>query len=213
MAVTERVRTLLRQTAPATSGRVSESGFLLAGAGAGALGWGLTQFLAWFEPPLAPVLATAWWAVLVAGFGSLTVLHAPESLRFSDAMFVWGSVNGTAMLATIGGIAAAVPPRIAFWHAWVLASATGYAGTGALLARVGVRERAVGYLASSVVAVAVWLVGVRSFESVEPVAFLLVGALHVVPLVVDATGEWSGAERAVSVAGSVGLVLALGAVV
>ncbi|MFC6975606.1 hypothetical protein ACFQL1_14620 [Halomicroarcula sp. GCM10025709] len=212
MAPTDGVRAFLQRIAPATSGRLSDAGFLLAGATAGALGWGGTQLVAWSAVPLAPVVATAWWVVLIAGFGLLTVFHGPASVRFSDAMFVWGSANGTAMLATVAGVASVLPPRLAFWHAWAVAFGVGYLGTGTLLFRAGFRERGVGYLSSALVAWSVVLVGVRSFATVEPVAFVLLGVLHVVPLVVDATVEWSGESRAIPVIGAVAVVLVVGMV-
>ena len=208
--MTDGIRALLQRTAPATSGRLSDSGFLFAGAAAGTMGWGGTQLLTWIDPPLGPALATAWWAVLIAAFGLLTVLHAPASVRFSDPMFVWGSVNGTAMVVTVGGVVSAVPPRVAFWHAWVLAAGLGYLGTGTLLVRAGARERGLGYLAGSLVACGVVVVAARSFAAVEPVPFLLLGVLHAVPLLVDAAGGWSVSRRTLSVVGAVGVVLALG---
>lgn len=185
MAVTDTVRERLEGAAPATSGRLTESEFLLAGAAAGALGWGGTQVLAWVDPPASAVLATVLWAVLVAAFAGLTVLHGPDAVRFSDPMFVWGSVNGTAMALTVGGIIGLVPAFVAFWGAWAAASAVGYCWTGGLLEGTGDPERGRGYLLSGVVALAVLVVGTFAFSTVESVAFLLLGVLHVVPLVLD----------------------------
>ncbi|MFC7027635.1 hypothetical protein ACFQH8_09255 [Halomicroarcula sp. GCM10025710] len=115
MSVTDRVRERLERRSPATSGRLSESEFLLVGAAAGALGWGGTQVLAWLGPRSSAALATGLWAVLVAGFATVTVLHGPDEARFSDPMFVWGSANGTAMALTLGGLAGLVPAVVAFW--------------------------------------------------------------------------------------------------
>jgi hypothetical protein len=187
MAVTHRLRRTLQARAPATSERLSERGFLLAGATAGALGWGVTQLLAWAALPAGPLLVTAWWTVLVAGFGLLTVLHGPAAVRFSDAMFVWGTVNGTAMVVTVGGVLGLVPPRVAFWGAWAAASTIGYAGTGVLLLRADHRERGVGYLLSGAIALCVLTVGLGSFDRVVSAGPLVFGILHVVPLAVDAT--------------------------
>ena len=186
MAVTDTVRERLDRLAPTTSGRLSESGFLLAGATAGALGWGGTQLLAWADPAAAATLATGLWAVLVAGFAGVTLLHGPEATRFSDPMFVWGAVNGTAMALTLGGLLAAVPPFVAFWGAWAAASAVGYCWTGGLLEGAGHPERGRGYLLSGIVALVVLAVGALAFDVLEPVAFLVLGVLHVIPLVLDA---------------------------
>lgn len=186
MALPEEFRGRLRDVAPATSGRLTESAFLLAGAAAGALGWSGTQVLAWLDPQNAALGATALWAVLMVAFVGTTVLHGPDAVRFSDAMFVWGAVNGTAMGLTLAGLAGLVPEPLAFWHAWAGAAAVGYCWTGVLLAGTEHANRSQAYLLSGVAALAVLVVGGVRFSLVEPVAFLLLGTLHVVPLVVDA---------------------------
>jgi len=195
MAVTDGLRARLRHVAPATSGRLDESGFLLAGATAGLFGWGGTQVLAWVAVPDSALLATALWTVLVAAFSGLTVLHGPDAVRFSDAMFGWGTVNGTAMALTVGGVAGLVPARVAFWFAWVAAAALGYCWTGGLLVRAGAVGRGWGYLAGSCVALAVLGLGTVAFEVVAPVAFLLLAAVHAVPLVLDARTDLSAVAR------------------
>lgn len=186
MAVTDGLRTRLERVAPATSARLDESTFLLAGATAGLVGWGGTQVLAWLDPPASALLATALWTVLVAGFAGLTVLHSPDAVRFSDAMFGWGVINGTAMALTVGGLVGVVPARLAVWTAWVGAAALGYLWTGALLVRAGAASRGRGYLAAGGVALAVLALGTVAVDAVAPVAFLLLATLHAVPLVLDA---------------------------
>lgn len=210
MAVTDGVRALLRRVAPATSARLDESEFLLAGATAGLLGWSGTQVLAWLAIPDSALLATALWTILVAGFATLTVLHGPDAVRFSDAMFVWGTVNPAAMALTVGGLAGLVPARLAFWTAWAGAAALGYLGTGALLVRAESRERGWGYLAAGGVALAVLALGTVAFGVVAPVAFLLLAALHVVPLVLDAKTRLGPAARGGTLALAVGVLLAAG---
>ena len=210
MAVTDCVRARLRNIAPATSARVDESGFLLAGSTAGLVGWGGTQLLAWVAPPYSALAATALWTVLVAGFASLTVLHGPDAVRFSDPMFVWGTVNPAAMALTVGGVAGLVPARLAFWTAWVGAAAVGYLGTGGLLVRAGAPERGRGYLAVGVVALAVLVLGTVTFEAVAPVAFLLLAALHAVPLVLDAETTLSPTVRSGALAVVVCVLLGAG---
>lgn len=186
MAVTDGLRASLRAVIPATSGRLDESRFLLAGAGAGLLGWGGTQLLAWLESPDGTVAATVLWVALIAAFSGLTVLHGPDKVRFSAPMVGWGAVNGTATALTVGGVFGFVPARLAFWTAWVGATALGYLWTGGLLVRAGSGRRGWSYLASAAVALCVLGLGSAAFDSVAPVTFLLLAALHAVPLVLDA---------------------------
>jgi len=208
MAVTDGLRRRLRDVSPATSDRLDESGFLVTGAAAGLFGWGGTQLLAWLDPPHSAVAATALWAVLMLAFSAVTVLHAPEAVRFSDAMFVWGTVNGTAMALTVAALAGLVPERLGFWGAWAAASALGYVGTGVLFVRAGATARGRGYLAVGIVAVAVLALGAVAFGRVAPVVFLVLAAVHAVPLVLDAETSLSPAARggtlALVVAGLVG---------
>ncbi|MFC6756170.1 MULTISPECIES: hypothetical protein [Haloarcula] len=213
MAVTDGVRGVLRRVAPATSARLDESTFLFAGATAGLLGWGGTQLLSWVAVPDSALLATALWAVLVGGFVGLTVLHGPDAVRFSDAMLGWGLVNGTAMALTVGGLVGVVPARLAFWTAWVGAAALGYLWTGGLLVRAGAGRRGQGYLAAGAVALSVLGLGTVAFDAVVPVAFLLLAALHAVPLVLDATTELSAVTRGVVLALVVGVIVAAGTTV
>ena len=200
MAVTDGLRAVLRDVAPATSGRLDESGFLLAGATAGLVGWGGTQLLAWLGVPHSALLATALWAALVAGFASLTVLHGPDAVRFSDVMLGWGTINPAAIALTVGGLAGLVPPRLAFWTVWVGAAAFGYCLTAGLLIRAGADRRGRGYLAAGGTALAVLALGTVAFEVVAPVAFLLLAALHAVPLVFDARTQLSAAARGATLA-------------
>jgi hypothetical protein len=186
MAVTDGLRARLNRLAPATSAQIGESGFLLAGAAAGAVGWGGTQLLAWLDPPNSALAATALWAVLMVAFSGLTVRFAPEALRFSDPMLVWGAGNSAAMAVTVAGLSGLVTPRVAFWLSWAGASTVGYLGTGGLLVRAGTTDRGRSYLATGAVAFAVLLAGVVVFGAIAPVAFLLLAAVHAAPLVLDA---------------------------
>lgn len=213
MAVTDGLRVALRRVAPATSGRLDERAFLLAGATAGLLGWGGTQVFSWLAVPNSALAATVLWAVLVGCFSGLTVRHAPDAIRFSDAMFVWGTVNPAAMALTVGALAGLVPARLAFWSAWVTAAALGYLGTGGLLIRAGATERGRGYLAAGSVALAVLALGTAAFEAIASVAFLLLAALHAVPLVLDAKTSLSAVAHATTVALVVGGVLGAAAAV
>lgn len=209
MALTDGLRTVLRRVAPATSTRLDESGFLLAGATAGLLGWGGTQALAWLAVPGSALLATALWTVLVAGFMGLTVLHAPEAVRFSDAMFVWGAVNPAAIGLTVGGLVGLVPARLAFWTAWAAASTLGYCWTGWLMVRAGAGRRGWGYVTTGGVSLVVLTVGTVAFDLVAPVAFLLLAAIHAVPLVLDAKTDLSPVARGAILALVAGVIVGL----
>ena len=213
MAVSDGLRRRLDAIVPPTSGRVSESGFLLAGAAAGAVGWGGTQLLTWLDPPNAAIAATALWTLLMLGFSTLTVRFAPEAVRFSDPMLVWGTVNTAAMALTVGALAGMVPPRVGFWLGWTAASAVGYLGTGGLLVRAGAAARGRGYLATGAVTLAVLGVGVVAFEAIAPVAFLLLGVIHTVPLATDAKTRLSPLARGGVLSVIVLLLLAAGRVV
>jgi len=213
MAVTEGVRAWLRRAMPATTGRLDESDFLLAGAAVGLLGWVGTQVLSWLTVPNSALAATVLWAALVGGFSGLTVLHGPDAVRFSDAMLGWGTVNSTAIALTVGGVAGLVPARLAFWSAWVGAAALGYLWTGGLLVRTGAAGRGCEYLAASAVAFAVLAIGTVAFDVVAPLAFLLLAALHAVPLVIDAKTELSAVARTTALALVVGGLLGAGSVV
>lgn len=210
MAVADGLRQVLDAVAPPTSGRLDESGFLLAGAAAGAVGWGGTQVLTWLAPPNAALAATALWGVLMLGFSTATVRHGPRAVRFSDPMLLWGVVNGTAMALTVAAVVGAVPGRLGFWYAWAAASAVGYLGTGVLLVRGGAAARGRGYLATGVVTLAVLGMGLVAVEAVAPVAFLLLAAGHAVPLVVDAKTGLSPLARGGTLSVTVVVLLAVG---
>lgn len=194
--MSKRLQRALTRAAPATSGRLSEPGFLLVGAAAGLLGWGGTQLLAWVDRPSAALLAAGLWAALMTGFVGLTVFHAPAAVRFSAPMLGWGTVNGSASVLTVVGLAGLVPPRPAFWTAWVAAAAVGYCWTGGLLVRAEEPTRGWSYLAAGVLAVCVLVLGTCSFTLLAPVAFLLLTALHAVPLTLDARTALSPVARA-----------------
>ena len=193
--MTDGLRAHLETTAPSTSGRLSESGFLRAGAAAGLLGWGGTQLLAWTDSPAAALFATGLWAALMLGFVGLTVFHAAEAVRFSTPMLGWGVVNGTATALTVAALAGLLPATLAVWAAWAGAAAVGYCWTGGLLVRAGDSERGRGYLLTALVALAVLALGLWSFPTVAPVAFLVLAVVHAVPLAVDERSALSPVAR------------------
>ncbi|WP_058994726.1 hypothetical protein [Haloarcula sp. CBA1127] len=185
MAAFDELRGRLKRVAPATSGRLTASEFLLSGAAAGLVGWGGTQALAWSSRANGALLAIAMWVVIIGGFVGLTVLHAPDSVRFSDAMLAWGTVNTTATAVTVGGLLNIVPEQAAFWHAWVGATAIGYCWTGGVLEGAGQPVRGRGYLGAGVVGLCLLAAGAIAFPLVAPVGYLALAALHALPMVLD----------------------------
>jgi hypothetical protein len=185
MAAFDGLRSRLQRVAPATSGRLTAAEFLLSGAAAGLVGWGGTQAIAWSSHANGALLAMVLWVVLIGGFIGLTVLHAPESVRFSDAMFAWGTVNTAAMALTVGGLLGVVPEHVAFWHAWVGATAVGYCWTGGVLEGAGQPARGRGYLGAGVVGLCLLTVGAVAFSLVAPVGYLALAVLHALPMLLD----------------------------
>lgn len=213
MDLSERLRASLEQFAPPTSGRLSTREFLLAGAGAGAVGWTGTQLLTWTAPPAAAWVAAALWFVLAGLFVGVTVAHGPDEIRFSAPMLGWGAVNGTATTLTLAGLAGLVPARLAFWQAWVAASTVGYCWTGGLLERAGARDRGRGYVLAGLVALGVLAVETLAVGVVSPVAYLVLAVLHAVPLTLDAVTDLSAGARAIVVAVFAGSLLAFGPII
>jgi len=212
MAAFDGVRNRLQRVAPATSGRLTASGFLLSGAAAGLFGWGGTQAITWSSRANGALFATALWAVLISGFVGLTVLHAPDSVRFSDAMFAWGTVNTTATAVTIGGLLGVIPAQAAFWHAWVGATAIGYCWTGGVLEGAGQPVRGRGYLGAGVVGLCLLAVGAVAFPLVSPVGYLALAALHALPMALDVRTSLPAVHRTGVVGVAVAAVLVAGVV-
>ncbi|MEF8973547.1 MAG: hypothetical protein V5A15_01550 [Haloarcula sp.] len=213
MTAFDRLRSRLQRVAPATSGRLTASAFLLSGAVAGLVGWGGTQAIAWLDHASGALLATGLWVVLIGGFVGLTVLHAPDSVRFSDAMLGWGPVNGTAMALTVAGLLGVVPERVAFWHAWVGATAVGYCWTGGVLEGAGQPARGRGYLGAGVVGLCLLAVGTVAFPLVAPTGYLALAALHASPMILDVQTALPAIRRAGVVGIAVAAVLAVGVIV
>jgi hypothetical protein len=213
MAAFNGLRSRLQRVAPATSGRLTAEEFLLSGAAAGLVGWGGTQALTWLDHASGPLLATALWIVLIGGFVGLTVLHAPESIRFSDAMFAWGTVNTTATAVTIGGLLGVVPGRLAFWHAWVGATAIGYCWTGGVLEEASQPARGRGYLGAGVVGLCLLAVGAIAFPLVAPAGYLALAALHALPMILDVQTALPAVHRTGVVGAAVAAVLVAGVLI
>ena len=210
MAAFNGLRSRLQRVAPATSGRLTPAEFLLSGAAAGLVGWGGTQAIAWLSRANGALFATALWVVLIGSFVGLTVLHAPDSVRFSDAMFAWGTVNTTATAVTVGGLLGVIPTQAAFWHAWVGATAIGYCWTGGVLEGAGQPVRGRGYLGAGVVGLCLLAAGAVAFPLVAPVGFLALAALHALPMVLDVRTALPAVHRTGVVGVMVAAVLVAG---
>ncbi|GCF14863.1 hypothetical protein Harman_27980 [Haloarcula mannanilytica] len=213
MAAFDRLRSRLQRAAPATSGRLTAAEFLLSGAAAGLVGWVGTQIIAWSNHTSGALLATALWVVLVGGFVGLTVFHAPESVRFSDAMLAWGTINTAAMVLTVGGLLGVVPESLAYWHAWVAALAVGYCWTGGVLEGAGQPARGRGYLGAGVLGLCLLAVGAVSFSLVAPTGYLALAALHAGPMLLDVRTGLPAVYRTAVVGIAVAFVLVIGVIV
>ncbi|MFU1780480.1 hypothetical protein ACM16X_03755 [Haloarcula japonica] len=204
MGAFDGLRNRLQRVAPTTSGWLTASEFLLSGAAAGLVGWGGTQVVAWSSRADGALLATALWVVLMGGFIGLTVLHAPDSVRFSDAMLAWGAVNTTAMALTVVGLLGVIPEQLAFWHAWVASTTVGYCWTGGVLEGAGQPARGRGYLGAGVVGLGLLTVGAVAYPLVTPAGYLALAALHALPMVLDVRTALPAVHRT----GVVGVVVA-----
>jgi len=213
MAAFDGLRGHLQRLAPATSGRLTASEFLLSGAAAGLVGWGGTQAIAWLDHASGALFATALWTVLIGGFVALTLFHAPDGVRFSDAMLAWGAVNTTAMALTVGGLLGVVPEQVAYWHAWVGATAVGYCWTGGVLEGAGQPARGRGYLGAGVVGLCLLAVGAVAFPLVAPTGYLALAALHASPMILDVRTALPAIRRTGVVGIAVAAVLAVGVLV
>ena len=212
MAAFDGLRSRLQRVAPATSGRLTATEFLLSGAAAGLVGWGGTQAITWLDPADSALLATGLWAILIGSFVSLTVLHAPDSVRFSDAMLAWGAINTTATALTVGGLFGIVPERLAFWHAWVGATAIGYCWTGGVLEGAGQPARGRGYLGAGVVGLCLLTIGAVAFPLVATTGYLALAALHASPMLLDVRTALPALHRTGVVGVAVAVVLVAGVV-
>ncbi|WP_336337071.1 hypothetical protein [Haloarcula brevis] len=213
MAAFDGLRSRLQRVAPATSGRLTPSAFLLSGAAAGLVGWGGTQVITWSNAADGALLAAGLWGVLLGGFVGLAVLHAPDSVRFSDAMLAWGTVNAAATALTVGGLLGIVPERLAFWYAWVAATAVGYCWTGGVLEGAGQPVRGRGYLGAGVVGLGLLAVGAVAFPLVAPAGYLALAVLHATPLILDVRTAVPAFGRTAVVGVAVAGVLVVGTAV
>lgn len=213
MAVSDALRSRPQRVAPATSGRFTAAEILLAGATAGIVGWGGTQAIAWLNHTSGPLLATGLWVILIGGFVGLTVLHAPDHVRFSNAMLVWGTVNTSAMALTVGGLLGIVPEALAYWYAWVGATAVGYCWTGGVLEGAGQPAHGRGYLGAGIVGLCLLAVGAISFPLVATTGYLALAALHAAPMVIDVRTALPASYRTAVVGVAVAAALTVGVVV
>lgn len=163
-----------------TLGAVSGRGFLAVGAAVGVLGWGSTALLTvrpGIAAPLAPALAaTTVWAPLVVLMVAVGLFGTPDTVRFARPFLVWGPANGLASLATVAALLGRLP-EATYWLAWALAGAAGYLGTGLAVRRAGDDGRL--WFAAACCEAGALVAGVTVGG---PWPFILLGAVHVLPL-------------------------------
>ena len=118
MAVTDGLRASLRRVAPATSGRLDESAFLLAGALAGLLGWSGTQILAWVDVPDSAALELmaflpGWTCTTGADQGRYSTVYNVNDLP--DERLVSDVAHGTLTLNADGSFSYQPACRVRAW--------------------------------------------------------------------------------------------------
>jgi uncharacterized membrane protein len=181
------------------------NGFLTIGAGLGAAGW-LGTALVDRRPAIALETlgidaleaVVGLWLLLTVAMLAIGVTAASRAVRLSPPLWLWSMLVGAALAIDVAAVQGAVPLeylQYALWHPWLGVFAIGY-GVTAVVA-TGRNRRA--YALGSVAAAGCLLVAVLFTVRIEPYAFVVLGALHVGPLLADAatapavTGH-SGAE-------------------
>jgi hypothetical protein len=163
---------------------VSGRAFLAVGAAIGALGWGATALLTarpGIVAPLDPAVAAATvWTPLIVVMVSVGLFGTPDTVRFGRPFLFWGPANGLASLATVAALLAWLP-GVTYWLAWALAAAVGYLGTGVAVRRAGGDGHV--WVATAGCEVSVLVAGGTVGG---PWPFVLLGAMHVLPLALEA---------------------------
>ncbi|WP_439026467.1 hypothetical protein [Haloarchaeobius sp. DT45] len=154
--------------------------FLRFGALVGTVGWLGTQLAAWGRVGPLPVLVL--WVGLLGVMARVGLRRTDDAVQFSRPLVVWAVTNATAMGWTIAAVLGVPVPAadLAGWLPWLGSFTVAYAVTGWL---VPANRRT--YLLGSVGAVVVG-VSLLAAPAMQVVSYLLVGIVHVAPLV-DAT--------------------------
>lgn len=170
--------------------RMGRRGLLGTGAALLVAGWGGTAILI-RNPTLAPadpaLSALGLWLGLFALVAAVAVTQCPAGVTFSRPVLVWVGLNTIGFLAAGAAVAGLLPPglrRYAFWHVWVAGAVVGFLVTGELLRRAGAAWQV--YHTAAVIEVTLLAVGLVSFGSLLPGLYLVLGAVHPVPLALDA---------------------------
>lgn len=174
-----------------TDGRpITIDEYLRFGAGIGVIGWVATQIVAWYPGLVGSSIASivGFWIALTAllyvgGF------RLPQGLRYSRPLVVWGLLNALAtginVLAALGGWPDALTAYLgyAFWHPWAAVMAVGYLDTG-IVARTRYRPA---YLGGALLAAGALTIGLLAPGFITGGTYLVLGAIHAVPMWLDAT--------------------------
>ncbi|WP_267639615.1 hypothetical protein [Haloarchaeobius amylolyticus] len=156
----------------------SSDQFLRVGALVGTIGWTVTQVAAWLGAGALPVLVL--WVGLLGAMTVVGLARTPPTVRFSTPLLVWGATNGTATVWTVAAVLGAPVPATALagWLPWLGSFTVAYAATAWF---VPAARLVYGAASLSAAGLAVALL---ALPALAPVTYLLVGAVHVVPLVV-----------------------------
>jgi len=170
--------------------RLGRRGLLGLGAALLAVGWGGTAFLT-RNPTLAPadpaLTALALWLGLFGLVAVAALAACPSRVTFSRPVLSWVGLNALGFLAVGAAVAGLVPlelQRYAFWHVWVAGAVVGFTATGELLRRAGGGWLV--YHTAAAVELSLLVLGVVAFEALLPGLYLVLAAVHPVPLALDA---------------------------
>jgi hypothetical protein len=172
--------------------------FLTLGAVVGAVGWAVTQYVAWnpgfaletvgLEGTTALVL---FWAGATALLATVWVGAASRAVTFSPPMWLWALLVTVALGINAVAVLGVLPRAFllyAFWHPWILVFAFGFLATGVLVTH---RNRTA-YLLGSLGAALLVLVAVLFPRESGDWLFLLTGVVHAGPLLADAASSPPG---------------------
>jgi hypothetical protein len=205
------LRTRLAALAPATSGRLDGSGFLLLGAAVGLVGWTATAVLELLAPDAGPLALVAWLPLVAAMLGA-GLFHTPDAMRFSTPMLGWALLNGLATTATLWAVLFGVPDTLggdpfntvalgpdagAVWSLWTVDLALGYAWTADALRRAGQPSRAAGYSYAAFLGFGLAVYHGAGIDAIRTVRYPALAALHALPLALDARTDLGGVRRTV----------------
>lgn len=172
--------------------------FLTLGAILGAVGWAVTQYVAW-NPGVAleatgiegTTALVAFWAGATALLATVWVAATSRAVKFSPPMWLWVLLVAAALGVNAVAVLGVLPRSLllyAFWHPWIVAFGVGFLATGILATH---RNR-LAYLLGSLGAALLLLIAALFPEASADWIYLLTGVVHAGPLLADAASSPAG---------------------